>query len=93
VTRTKAAVAAKQITAPEPGAVSYMLSKNQYVADVGHNWHPHVMFFVPPIDPASMGGNQPGSPVYGGTSDIEPITTLFVVAPAWSDGTPGPDHN
>lgn len=91
--RTKAAVAAKKITAPEPGSVSYMLSKSQYVADVGHNWHPHIMFFVAPVDAASMGAGQPGSPLRGATSDIEPITTLFVVAPAWSDGTPGPAHN
>lgn len=91
--RTKAAVAAKQISAPEPGAISYMLSKNQYVADATHNWHPHVMFFLPAIDAAAMGAGLSGSPVNGASSDVEPVTTVFVVSPTWSDGTPGPAHD
>lgn len=91
--RTKAAVLAKKITAPEPGAISYMLSKQQYVADAAHNWHPHVMFFLPPLDPSSMGAARPGSPVYGGASDIEPVTILFVLSPIWSDGSPAPMHH
>lgn len=91
--RTKAAVAAKEITAPEPGAISYMLSKSQYVSDSGHNWHPHVMFFLPPIDASSMGAGLSGSPVYGSPSDVEPVTTLFVVSPVWSDGSPARAHH
>ena len=95
--RTRAAVAAKQITAPEPGGISYMMSKNQYVNDASTHWHPHVMFFLPPTDGASVGASPPssptGSPVYASPSDVEPLTILFVVAPAWSDGTPGPAHN
>lgn len=90
--RTKAAVAAKQITAPEPGAISYMLSKSQYVSDSAPHWHPHIMFFLPPLAVSSMGAGLSGSPVYGGQSDVEPVTTLFVVSPTWSDGTPGPAH-
>lgn len=91
--RTKAAVAAKKITAPEPGSISYMLSKRQYVADATHNWHPHVMFFLPPVEATTMGAQRPASPVYGATSDVEPVTTVFVVSPAWSDGSSGPAHN
>lgn len=79
--RTKAAVAAKKITAPEPGSISYMLSKRQYVADATHNWHPHVMFFLPPVDATTMGAQRSGSPVYGATSDVEPVTTVLVVSP------------
>lgn len=80
--RTKAAVATKRITAPEPGAISYMQSKRQYVNDASHNWHPHVMFLLPPIDATSLGAGQSVSPVYGATSDVEPITIVFVVSPA-----------
>ena len=91
--RTRAAVAAKEITAPEPSSISYMLSKRQYVADATRNWHPHVMFFLPPVDATTMGAQRSGSPVYGATSDVEPVTTVFVVSPVWSDGSPGPAHN
>jgi len=87
------AVAAKKITAPEPGSISYMLSKKQYVADATHNWHPHVMFFLPPVDATTMGAQRSGSPVYGATSDVGPVTTVLVVSPVWSDGSPGPAHN
>jgi len=48
---------------PEPGAVSYMMSKGGYINDsVGH-WYPHVMFFTPRMSPARWGANLPGSPV------------------------------
>jgi hypothetical protein len=90
---TKAELAAKKMTAPGPGAISYMMSKRQYVNDATRNWHPHVMFLLPPIDAATLGARYPGSPVYGSTSDLEPFTILFVVSPAWSDGTLGPAHN
>src|SRR5271168_19535 len=51
--RTRAAVAANRITAPEPGAMSFMMSKQGYLGDdVGH-WHPHLMFFLAQIGRAS----------------------------------------
>ena len=28
-------------------------------------WHPHLMFFLPPTDPATWGANLPGSPIIG----------------------------
>ena len=48
---------------PEPGAMSYMMSKDGYLNDeVGH-WHPHLMFHIPKTDSASWGANLPASPV------------------------------
>ena len=44
--RIKAAVAKKELPTPEPGAMSFMLSKEQYLSDsVGH-WCPHTF---PPL--------------------------------------------
>jgi len=37
----------KELPALEPGAMAYMMSKQQYLNDRGKNWHPHVMFFSP----------------------------------------------
>jgi hypothetical protein len=72
-------------TPPEIGAMSYMMSKQQYLQDSGKEWHPHVMFFSPKIDPALWGANADASPVLGTTSDR--ITIFFIPVRKWSDGT------
>jgi hypothetical protein len=91
LSRTKAAVAAKEITTPEAGAMSYMLSKGGYLGDVaGGHWQPHLMFFLPPTESAAWGANQAGSPVMGGGTGVEPVSVFFVPVAKWSDGTPGP---
>ncbi|HEX5239201.1 MAG TPA: hypothetical protein VFW39_12160 [Sphingomicrobium sp.] len=85
--RTEAEVAAKTYVMPEPGAMAYMLSKQQYLSDDAHAWHPHLMFFVAASD-AAMGANLPGSPVihpYPPAPD--PVTTFLVAVRTWSDGT------
>jgi len=59
----RAALARKELAAPEPGAMSFMMSKDGYLGDgVGH-WHSHLMFHVPKVAGASWGANLPGSPV------------------------------
>src|SRR4051794_40110603 len=46
--RTKAAVAARQVTPPEAGAMCYMMSKGSYLGDdVDGHGRPHLMFFTP----------------------------------------------
>jgi hypothetical protein len=86
--RTKAELAAKTYVMPEPGAMAYMLSKQQYLSDQGtHHWHPHLMFFLAASD-ADMGANAAGSPLihpYPPTPD--PVTTFLVAVRTWSDGT------
>src|SRR5215469_17108253 len=37
----------RQLPALEPGAMAYMMSKQQYLNDRGKSWHPHVMFYSP----------------------------------------------
>jgi hypothetical protein len=81
------------LKAPEPGAVSYMMSKGGYLNDAAHGpWHPHVMFFAPRTDDAAWGANLPGSPLISDSHSYEQTTIFFVIVPNWSDGTPGAHH-
>jgi hypothetical protein len=85
------AVAKKELASPEAGAMSYMMSKQQYLGDAGGSWMPHLMFHVPPADAASWGANLPASPVMLDTDHAtgpEPETIFMVAAGKWSDGTP-----
>jgi len=92
--RTKAALAAHEIGSPAPGSMAYMMSKDQYINDPQpgseSRWYPHVMFFVPATEASTWGANVRGGPIFSTTSTVEPITTFFVVAPRWSDGSLGP---
>jgi hypothetical protein len=87
--RIRASVASKELPVPEPGAMSYMMSKEGYLGDeIGH-WHPHLMFHVPKTDPASWGANLHGSPIVLDPSELpEPETIFMVPVGTWSDGTP-----
>jgi hypothetical protein len=87
---TDAAFANKELPALEPGAMCYMLSKQQYLNDAGKAWHPHVMFFVAGDAAKSWGANLPGSPVIAANDPEERATIFMVWAGQWSDGTPGP---
>jgi hypothetical protein len=72
--------------APAPGAMAYMLSKQQYLSDTDGQWHPHVMFFSPHIAPGAWGAGLKGSPVLGG-DDPSLFTIFFIPVRKWSDGT------
>jgi hypothetical protein len=80
----------KELPPLEPGAMCYMMSKQQYLNDRGRSWHPHVMFFVPGDAAESWGANLPGSPVIATDDPEERVTIFMVLAGKWSDGTPGP---
>jgi hypothetical protein len=83
--RAKTSAAANMIVAT--GAMSYMLSKQQYLSDSPPTeWHPHVMFFSPGIDPAAWGANLKGSPVLGAALSSH-LTMFFIPVRKWSDGT------
>jgi hypothetical protein len=89
--RLKAAVANKELPTPEPGAMSYMLSKDSYLNDKAGHWVPHLMFHLPKTDGASWGANLDGSPVVMDPRFLpEPETIFFVPVGKWSDGTPAP---
>jgi hypothetical protein len=88
IERTKAQLKAKTYVLPEPGSMSYMLSKQGYLNDKFGHWHPHVMFWVANAsDAAAWGENADGSPVLAQKMDPEPITIFFIPVKKWSDGT------
>ena len=84
--RTRAKASALANTAPAPGAMCFMMSKNGFLSDEGGHWHPHLMFYVS-NGAADWGANLKGSPVLGGAGDPEPVTTFMVPVTKWSDGT------
>ncbi len=95
--RTKAEVADKQLPAPEPGSMSYMMSKHGDLGDGVGPWLSHLMFYAPKADGAkggaSWGANLPASPVVLNTSRVvvpEPETIFMIPVARWSDGTPAP---
>jgi len=55
--RITAAAAANALPTPEPGSMSYMMSKEQYLNDAAHAWHPHLMFHVPKAERANDGAS------------------------------------
>jgi hypothetical protein len=91
VENIQAQLAGSLLPLPEPGAMSYMLSKNQYLGDSGGHWHPHLMFHLPRMGAASWGANLADSPVVVDTDHAqgpEPETIFMVPLDHWSDGTP-----
>jgi hypothetical protein len=90
VRATGSALDKNDLPALEPGAMCYMLSKEQYLSDAGKNWHPHLMFFVAGDAAKSWGADLPGSPVMAANDPEERATILMVWVGKWSDGTPGP---
>jgi hypothetical protein len=96
--RMKAAYARKELPPIEPGAMSFMMSKQTYLTDAGitadgaHNIS-HVMFFTSLMDTGNWGANLPNSPVllnpqFNGAP--EPVEVYMVATGTWSDGTPAP---
>lgn len=87
--REKADVAAGRIRPPEIGSMCFMMSKDGYLGDeAGGPWHPHLMYFLPPTDPAQWGADRPGSPVLAAPSATDPVITFMVPVAHWSDGSP-----
>src|SRR5271168_4051668 len=87
---TTSAFEKKELPALAPGAMCYMMSKQQYLTDDGMNWHPHVMFFVSGDAAKSWGANLHGSPIIAANDPEERVTIFMVLSATWSDGTPGP---
>lgn len=84
----KAALDRKELPPPEPGAMCYMMSKQGYLNSHDGHWHPHLMFFFPPTDPAAWGAGLPGAPVIGVKDDLGRMTVFLIPLSKWSDGTP-----
>jgi hypothetical protein len=89
----KVAYAKKELPAVEPGAMTYMMSKQAYLTDAGSHNAAHLMFYTPLMDGAAWGADLPKSPVmllpqFRGAP--EPINVFMVLTGMWSDGTPAP---
>lgn len=81
----------RDFPAPAPGAMSYMLSHEQYLVDDDPHWMPHLMFFFDKsMPPAQLGAGGYKSAVIDGTlADAHaPVLTVFIPVRQWSDGTP-----
>jgi len=83
----------KELPAPEPGAMCYMMSRGGYLNDAVGHYVPHLMFYVPLTDKSSWGADLPDSPVslnpqFQGAP--EPITEFVIPVGKWSDGTAAP---
>ena len=87
--RTHTAVAAGKVRTPEIGSLTFMMSKDGYLGDGPHGpWHPHLMFYMPPMRTADWGADLPGTQLFGAEAGVDPWTMFFVPVAKWSDGTP-----
>jgi hypothetical protein len=86
----QAALDSGELPALAPGSMCYMMSKDQYLNDGAHNWHPHVMFYAAGDVAKSWGANLPKSPLMASSDKQARVTTFMMVVHDWSDGTPGP---
>ena len=88
----KAAFEKGELPALEPGAMSYMMSKEAYLTDHGDHNLAHLMFYSPPLDGKAWGADLPKSPVMLNPQfkGAQPIDVFVVPVGRWSDGTPAP---
>lgn len=77
----------KELPALVPGAMCYMMSKEQYLNDNGKDWHPHLMFFEVGNAAKVWGANLSGSPVMAANDPEERATIFMVWVDHWSDST------
>ncbi len=74
----------------EAGAVTYMMSKQQFLNDEAHNWKPHLMFYFPRATSSNWGADLPGSPLMLNPQfqeSPEAISVIMVAVTHWSDGS------
>jgi hypothetical protein len=88
----KEAFARRELPRLEPGAMSYMMSKESYLTDHGDHNLAHVMFYTPELAGKVWGADASNSPIMLGNqfTSGEPVSTFIVAVPEWSDGTAAP---
>lgn len=81
-----------ELPALEPGAMSYMMSKEAYLTDRGDHNLSHLMFYTPALDGAVWGADLPKSPVMLNPQfkGVQPIDVFMVPVAKWSDGSAAP---
>ncbi len=90
VAATASALDKRELPGLEPGAMCYMMSKQQYLGDRDRSWHPHVMFFISGDAAKSWGADAEDSPLIAANDPEERVTIFMMVVGRWSDGTSGP---
>ena len=90
--RTKAAFEKGELQALEPGAMSYMMSKEAYLTDRDDHNVAHLMFYAPLLDGRIWGVDLPKSPVMLNPQfkGVQPIDVFIVPVGRWSDGSAAP---
>jgi hypothetical protein len=88
----KAAFDKGELPPLEPGAMSYMMSKDAYLTDGGGHNLAHLMFYAPPLDGMAWGADLPKSPVMliPQFKGVQPIDVFIVPVSRWSDGSIAP---
>ncbi len=89
----KDGIAKRALPPLEAGAMTYMMSKQQYLNDHARNWMPHLMFYFPRADGANWGADLPGAPPMLNPQfqdSPEALSVIMVEATHWSDGTQAP---
>jgi hypothetical protein len=89
---TASAMDSNELPPLEPGAMCYMMSKQQYLNDQAKGWHPHLMFFVAGDAEKSWGANLPNSPIIAVNDPEERATVFMVLVDKWSDDSPAQDR-
>jgi hypothetical protein len=92
VDSVRVALDRKELPTAPPGAMCYMMSRQQYLGDGAKQWYPHVMFFSPPARTLAWGANLPGSPVLADSAPEDRVTIFMIPVARWSDGTVAPEY-
>jgi hypothetical protein len=88
--RTRRAYASHVFPAPAPGAMAYMLSPKQYLADADPHWMPHLMFYYDKVlSGSTFGAAGMTAPIINASAGDPhaPVLTIFVPVRQWSDGS------
>jgi len=75
---------------PAGFAMTYMMSPEQWLGEGAGHWHPHLMFWVPYLENAHVGGNPPmgALPFIGSESGSRSAVLIVAVPPL----EPDPPH-
>ena len=86
--KARAAFASHRFTSPDAGSLSFMLSRQGYLAGAEGPWLPHVMLFIPHGQVRNWGAGVKASPVLGADGKVFEPTVLVIPVRRWSDGSP-----
>jgi hypothetical protein len=89
--RTAKAYADKRFPMPAAGAMAYMLSPKQHLADEDPHWMPHLMFYYDhALGGATFGAGGMTAPIIDASASDSngSVHVIYIPTRTWSDGTP-----